>query len=233
MRHVIAVDAETVVPDRSRVLRRMGMEDALDVAPRLDDLIVRAAVRFAELARPALLFETITADEFGVIYDGDGMNAAASPLDDIVPRAVRLALFTATLGAPLCQDIHDEFQGGDPALAYVLDVTASDAADRLAYLAAERFRARVSGRSRAALAVLPYSPGYCGWHVSGQRTLFDRLRPVEIDVSLTSSCLMEPLKSVSGVLVAGPAECHRFRPAYRFCEACATHACRARIAAVK
>jgi hypothetical protein len=63
--------------------------------------------------------------------------------------------------------------------------------------------------------------------------LFERLRPAEIGVGLTASCLMDPLKSVSGVLVAGPAAVHRFRPTFTFCDACATHACRARMASVR
>jgi Vitamin B12 dependent methionine synthase, activation domain len=233
MREVTRIVAGTFVPDRRSVLRRMGMDDADDVPPRVNKLIARAADRFADLAVPAVLLETLTRDEFAAVYRGDGANAADAPLDDIVPRANRLALFTATLGGAIGREIHDEVQTGDPALGYVLDVTASDAADRLAYVAAERFRSVVAGRSHRMFKVLPYSPGYCGWHVSGQRALFDRLRPVEIDVILTSSCLMDPLKSVSGVLVAGAAACHRFRSTYPFCDACASHACRARIATVK
>jgi hypothetical protein len=80
--------------------------------------------------------------------------------------------------------------------------------------------------------VLTYSPGYCGWHVSGQRALFRVLRPEEIGVTLNESCLMQPLKSVSGVMVAGAAAVHRFRPTYDFCDACATHECRTRMASV-
>lgn len=49
-----------------------------------------------------------------------------------------------------------------------------------------------------------FSPGYCGWHVSEQRDLFS-LFPVEkpCGVSLTSSSLMVPIKSVSGVIGLG------------------------------
>ena len=84
----------------------------------------------------------------------------------------------------------------------MLDAIASERADRAAELAgaigSRRFRREGSTRR-----VLPYSPGYCGWHVSGQRKLFDFLRPEEIGMTLNASCLMQPLKSVSGVLVAG------------------------------
>ena len=60
--------------------------------------------------------------------------------------------------------------------------------------------------------VLRYSPGYCGWHVSGQINLFNTLTPEKIGITLGESCLMNPLKSVSGVLVAGPPNIHISTP---------------------
>ena len=51
--------------------------------------------------------------------------------------------------------------------------------------------------------------------MSGQRALFACLQPEAIGVTLNASCLMDPLKSVSGVLAAGPADIHRFAPGYR------------------
>jgi hypothetical protein len=80
--------------------------------------------------------------------------------------------------------------------------------------------------------VLPYSPGYCGWHVSGQAKLFEVLRPQRIGISLNASHLMVPLKSVSGVLVAAEPEVHDFDIDFEFCSDCADQECRGRIQAV-
>jgi hypothetical protein len=41
---------------------------------------------------------------------------------------------------------------------------------------------------------------------------------------------MQPLKSVSGVLVAAPPEAHHIEPAYPFCVDCTTQGCRERSA---
>ncbi|MCE1246517.1 MAG: hypothetical protein LWY06_07735 [Firmicutes bacterium] len=46
-----------------------------------------------------------------------------------------------------------------------------------------------------------YSPGYCGWDLSGQDELFGYLADVQLPVSITSSGMMHPRKSVSGVIV--------------------------------
>ena len=111
----------------------------------------------------------------------------------------------------------------------MLDAVASAAADRLADLLAARCET-ASGEER--IRVLPYSPGYCGWHVSGQRALFAYLDPSDIGVLLNASCLMQPLKSVSAVLVGGAADIHKFRPTYAFCEPCQDKHCRGRMASV-
>ncbi|MCF0243254.1 MAG: methionine synthase [Bacteroidaceae bacterium] len=49
-----------------------------------------------------------------------------------------------------------------------------------------------------------FSPGYCGWHVREQKLLFSTF-PIDnpSGVQLTESCLMMPIKSVSGVVGVG------------------------------
>ncbi|MCQ2051427.1 MAG: methionine synthase [Bacteroidaceae bacterium] len=49
-----------------------------------------------------------------------------------------------------------------------------------------------------------FSPGYCGWHVREQQllfSLFPEKNPCQIE--LTDSCLMLPIKSVSGIIGIG------------------------------
>jgi hypothetical protein len=40
---------------------------------------------------------------------------------------------------------------------------------------------------------------------------------------------MQPLKSVSGAMIAGPRAIHRFPPTYPFCESCEARTCRDRL----
>lgn len=57
------------------------------------------------------------------------------------------------------------------------------------------------------LAPLPhtnrFSPGYCGWNLSEQKGLFACMPAGVCDVTLTESCLMYPIKSVSGLIGFG------------------------------
>lgn len=49
-----------------------------------------------------------------------------------------------------------------------------------------------------------FSPGYCGWHVSEQQSLFSMFPDsTPCGVTLTESSLMLPIKSVSGVIGVG------------------------------
>ena len=232
MRRLIRVAPAEAVPARAQILARLGIGDEDPVSPRLDELIRQADDIFRLAAAPAAVFHRVSHDEFASVYDGSGWNSPSSPLEEIYPRAEALALFAATLGRAIDEAIRSRFGQGDPALGYLLDVTASSAADRLAELAAERFLDPFRER-QPLLRALSYSPGYCGWHITGQQALFERLKPDEIGLELTSGYLMAPLKSVSGVLVAGRAAVHRFRPTYPFCDVCTTHECRVRMAALK
>jgi cobalamin-dependent methionine synthase I len=129
------------------------------------------------------------------------------------------------------QEIEDLFGNNDFALAYTLDAIASTAAECTADRLEERFDALVLGDvvSYYPTAHLRYSPGYCGWHISGQKKLFERLGPDAIGVTLNKSCLMQPLKSVSGVIVSGKTEIHFFDNSFSFCAECTTKTCRDRL----
>jgi hypothetical protein len=235
MRTLIRFKPGDVMAGRPDAFRRLGMSGECGVSERLEELCRKADTTFITVARPTALFSEISVGEFESIYEGAGANAPETPLDVIYPRADALALFAATLGSAVDEAIRALFQHGDPALGFVLDVIASGAADRLAHVTVQPFLTalRESGRGSPHTRALAYSPGYCGWHVSGQRALFDALDPRSIGVGLTASCLMDPIKSVSGVLIAGRSEIHRFRPTFPFCDACATHDCRVRMASLK
>jgi hypothetical protein len=226
MRDRVTWTPAEAAPSREAVLALQGIPPR-GASARTDELLDRALAIHLERAEPRAIVDAITREEFAQVYRGAGRNAPQTPLESIVPRADGLALFVATVGAPVASRIRELFAANEPALAAMLDSVASAAADRLADLLAARAAAtRTSDRVR----VLAYSPGYCGWHVSGQGALFATLRPEEIGVTLNTSFLMEPLKSVSGVLVTAAPEVHRFAPAYPFCADCRDKPCRARMA---
>ncbi len=232
VRHeVVRFTAAAVTPERGLVLAGQGIPSGVTVSERITRLVDTAYQRWVELAEPLAVYQQVARESFAEVLAGEGDNHCETPIGDIAGDAERLALFAVTLGQPLCDEIRRLFSTNEPALGCMLDSVASVAADLLATRLAEHWWGAIgkSGASTGTWA-LPYSPGYCGWHITGQRRLFSALKPEEIGITLTTSCLMQPLKSVSGVLLAAAGEVHRrgLGP-FAFCTDCKNQTCRDRV----
>ena len=234
MRGRLRLDRSAAMPDPADVLESQGIPADRSVPPRVQALLEEAMALYSGLAAPVGIRAEVCREDFEEIYRGEGRNAERTPLEMIVRQADNLALFAVTVGGDVSAEVGRLFNVDDPALGYMLDSVASIGAEKLAAGVAREWQAELhaSGTIRKSDRVLPYSPGYCGWHVSGQRRLFVALRPEEVGITLNGSCLMRPLKSVSGVLVAANVDAHAFNIDYPFCVSCATQDCRERIHSV-
>jgi hypothetical protein len=132
------------------------------------------------------------------------------------------------------QKIDELFGANEFALGSMLDSVASVGTDRAADSMESHYFNLLSkeGKINPSTGMLRYSPGYCGWHMSGQKKLFELLHPEDIGIFLLDSFLMKPLKSISGVMVVGRKEIHIFDDSYPFCSQCRSHSCRDRIRAL-
>jgi hypothetical protein len=234
MSEILTFGPYDVAPEADAVFEHQGIPNGEAVPARIKRLLDNAVAAFARSATPKGLLKAVTRAEFGDIFRGEGRNEPRTPVGDIYEAADHLALFVVTIGSDISEEIDACFKSGDPALGCMLDSVASAAADRTADRVEGVFtyRLEVAGRLLPKSAVLRYSPGYCGWHISGQRKLFEFLRPDRIGVSLRESLLMEPLKSISGVIIAGRRQIHEFPNTYPFCDQCEDQGCRARIRAL-
>jgi hypothetical protein len=219
MRKIVAVSVEETAPDARAVLERLSIPADVIPGERTAALIEQALSLFRSLSRPAGVFLPIPPRRFAVIYRGNERNEPTTPLEEIFPRSAGLALFAATIGPEVSARITGLFGARDFATASVLDAVASEATELAADVVQTTYRDALAGQGKAdsSTKLLRYSPGYCGWHISGQRALFDALEPGDIGITLRESFLMEPLKSVSGVIVAGPGSIHDFEDGYPFC----------------
>jgi hypothetical protein len=229
MRETVRFPTDACLPSARDVLAGQGVPADRQPSEPIAESLREALRLFQELAAPIGILSDIPAAEFSAVYSGEGRNVPDGPLAGIFPKAGQLVLFAVTISERVGDEISRLFAAGRFDLGYLLDAVASSGTDRLA----QRLQEHCAGRAPAGTVFLRYSPGYCGWDITGQRQLFQALRPEEIGITLRESCLMEPLKSISGVLVAARPEHHRFNNTYPFCTACATQTCRSRIAAVE
>lgn len=224
------IPVERVTPTVKQVLAAQGMFDE-HAARRHVSLASDAIALFTELAAPAGLWCPIMLDAFATVYHGSGDNADSTPLAVVYPRSCALALFAVTLGDRISEEIDGRLGSGDFALGAMLDAAASEGTELAAAQLESAYADHLwyKGTPTLATCLMRFSPGYCGWHTSGQKTLFEYLKPGEIGIELSASCLMKPLKSISGVLVAGPRKIFQFDPDFPFCNDCETHACEMRL----
>ena len=123
-----------------------------------------------------------------------------------------LCWFVATAGQEFEAFQHRLTQEGDMVRVYLANeigsIIAEKTADRMEDLLQEQLTPKGLYRTNR------YSPGYCGWKVNEQPILFELFRPKDsaqncnvpptpCDIHLTDSCLMIPIKSVSGVIGIG------------------------------
>lgn len=231
MRELIDIDPRSLALDRDAVFRGQGMTEKTRITKTVADLYERACATFYDKAAPRGVLLDVEPGEFAAIYTGEGRNDAPSLVEGIAAKARHLTLFALTTGAALTAETARLFEVKDVALGYMLDVVASEGTEAAAEEITRRNTARLekTGRHPEGDAALRYSPGYCGWHVSGQRRLLAALNAEEIGITLNESFLMRPEKSVSGVMISGVKKIHFFKNNFDFCDVCTHKSCRARI----
>ncbi len=119
-------------------------------------------------------------------------------------RADGLVIGLVTVGEGLERRVTELLGEGLDSLALLLDAAGSAAAEE----AARRLSARMVGAKTAATADVScrISPGYGRWPLAAQAALFARLPHEDLGVSLSSSMMMTPRKSISFALWIGARE---------------------------
>ncbi len=230
MRGVLKIPVKDVIPGQKESLALQGISSMKEPSDRIVKLYKSARVLFEAICRPIGVVADITKEDFAHVYRGEGRNEPSTPVQEIFEKADRLALFAVTVGHEVHEEINELFKQKDFALGSMLDSVASVGVEKAADVVEARLAKTKSKRRGGSepTVTMRYSPGYCGWHVSGQKKLFEFLKPRDIGITLRESFLMEPLKSVSGVLIQGRAEIHKVEDKYPFCIQCDAHSCRER-----
>ena len=125
-----------------------------------------------------------------------------------IKKSDSLAIFLCTAGGEIGIRSRKAMQERDMLRGYIYDVIGSEAVEAAADLmqddlekAAKSIGLKITNR---------YSPGYCDWNVAEQHKLFELMPHNFCGIRLTDSALMDPVKSVSGIIGIG--ENVRFNP---------------------
>jgi hypothetical protein len=227
MNQRVPINLNDIIPSSRDVFKHQGIPEDSDVPDHIISLFDDAVDFFKVKVKPVSIIKEITVKEFDIIYEGERMNEDDTPLENIYPHSDNLALFALTLGSEVVDTINVLFNQMDFAPGTMLDSVASMAADKSVEVLETYFFNNLSERNFTTndSIVLGYSPGYCGWDLSGQKKLFQYLNPEKIGITINDSFLMTPLKSVSGLLVHGNKEIHIFESSFTFCSYCKNQSC--------
>jgi hypothetical protein len=233
-RKIFSIPIEEVLPPVAAVLEGQGIPRWKQANGITLQLARDAVELYREKARPVGAGVEIAKDAFKPVFEGEGRNEPDSPVGPIFQASENLALFAVTIGQEICSEIRRLFRTNDFALGSMLDSAASEGTELTARAVEKLYLRHLKdfGFQIKGTGVLRFSPGYCGWHISAQKKLFDALHPSEIGITLNESHLMQPLKSISGVIISGEKNIFYFDDTFSFCRDCAEHSCRERIHAV-
>lgn len=126
------------------------------------------------------------------------------PIAGFLKPSHRVAVFVLTLGEELEKRGRYHMQNGRLLEGFTWDAIGSAAAD----IAVDAFTQHLfeAEASPDEAITPPFSPGYCGMPLEEQQTLFSILDTSPIGVKLWPTHIMEPIKSVSGLMGIGPHE---------------------------
>lgn len=116
--------------------------------------------------------------------------------------AAAIALFACTTGSGITNYSKKVEKGGDQIYSYVLDVIGSIVVEKTADKMQDSLKDKMI--EKGAGISDRFSPGYCDWNVSDQQKLFRLLPKNFCGIKLSESSLMDPIKSVSGIIGIGP-----------------------------
>ncbi|MBF0363140.1 MAG: hypothetical protein HQK49_19115 [Oligoflexia bacterium] len=203
---------------------------------------------FKRSAFPIAIMKEITNQQALDIYNhAREVNAADAPIGRILQstgsqtlanRIDRFVLFAFTLGQLISDEIKQLMDRGDWAQGYILDTLASIVVESAVAYTEKMINQDTNQNTNldSKNLCLNYSPGYCGWNIRSQPALFQELSPEKIAITLNKeSCLMDPIKSVSGIMMVAPATTHLklnsqgTNGTHSFCSCCKNRSCVERI----
>ncbi|MHB8335985.1 MAG: vitamin B12 dependent-methionine synthase activation domain-containing protein [Ignavibacteriaceae bacterium] len=118
-----------------------------------------------------------------------------------IKKSNSIAIFACTAGKKITDISKEIMKDGDLLKGYVYDLFGSIVVESAMDIIQDSLQ-----KEMAALGLKitnRFSPGYCGWEVAEQKKLFSLMPEHFCGIELTDSCLMQPTKSVSGIIGIG------------------------------
>ena len=134
----------------------------------------------------------------GIIIENIEINSGAT-ISTLLENSTRFAIFAATAGNRFQEMANSVKKEGDMLKIYLMDIVGTCIAEK----AGEKMEEYLENEIGNLMHTNRFSPGYCGWHLTEQRKIFELMGGNPCGISLSEVCLMTPIKSISGIIGIG------------------------------
>jgi len=183
----------------------MGYEDPASIPEPVEESIAELLEQGADICNIRggyVLVDEITVDRQSKTVASHGqLFGTRQIVTHQLKNSERVAWFVCTAGEKISRYTRQLMDEGDLMKGYVVDV--------LANVVVEAAMDKIQSNLEAEMAKIGlnitnrYSPGYCNWDIAEQKKLFTVFPENYLDITLSESCLMIPVKSVSGIIGIG------------------------------
>jgi len=201
--HTVIIDKNLIRIDPGEILRLLGEQEGM-IDAHTTGLVKKYIAECLRISSPsgafvlAEAFESSSVEELatpGLVFDSGKI------VHKMLRHSERYALFVVTAGPEAENLARSLIAEGNYLDGYIVDLVASALVD----LAADQVQEQV--RKMADTDGLKitnrYSPGYCSWNVEEQQKLFSLFPEACCGITLSDSSLMNPIKSISGIIGLG------------------------------
>jgi cobalamin-dependent methionine synthase I len=191
--------------DAEDVLRMMGCRKDSSVRPEHRDLVEQLMAECLPLVRARGTYgvHPVSRMTDSELILGE-FSAIRGPIAGFLKPAERVAAFVVTIGDEIERLSDQRLRGGSRLEGYVVNAIGSAAADSAVDALADVVYFE-EARPEEALTP-PFSPGYCGLPLEEQISLFAIVNAKSIGVRLLPTMIMQPLKSISGLIGIGKSD---------------------------
>jgi cobalamin-dependent methionine synthase I len=194
-------DIQIKVP-REEVLRLLKhKKDTTVIDEQVSNLINKLIEDGRNLSEPKAIYNDYIVKSVGdhsVLLEGAAYSLLGKSTAHRLWNAQMVTLFIVTIGPGIEKKIQEFIKQGSMANAAILDAIGSAAVESAVNYINEL--TNKNAKDKGYKTVQRFSPGYGDWELKEQKGLLQQLNASQINVTLTSAHLMQPEKSVSGVI---------------------------------
>jgi len=218
---VPGIDKTDILIDPGDILRLLGSQhDTIDDHTKA--IVNQYIEKSLEASTPAGAYlisdASVTRPEYKITLPGITFHPG-NIIWGMLKHTEKIALFMVTAGPEPETLARSLMEKGNYLEGYIADLVASSIVEGIADLIEKQVKLHAD--SLGMKITNRYSPGYCSWNVEEQKRLFSLFPENCCGISLSSSSLMSPVKSATGIIGIGEKVVYRDY----ICEICTMKNC--------